>query len=761
MLSADILGQVYEQFLGKVITLSAGHRAQVEDKPEVKKAGGVFYTPTYIVDYIVRQTIGSLIKDIEDYELKLGSKRIERIEERKQASGFGLGIEVTDDKMPKRTLDKVAQLRVLDPACGSGSFLIGAYQFLLDWHLGWYLRTGVSRWAKLKNPPIIHSAKGNWVLSLTERKRILLNNIFGVDIDSQAVEVTKLSLLLKVLEVEGTQAQKTLGLHDRVLPDLGENVKCGNSLIGSDFYAQPGLPAMDAEAHLRINVFDWDGKDGFPEIMKRGGFDAVIGNPPWGAEFSKPGLEYIKARNRDIIVRMIDSFMFFVNKALSILRPDGQIGMILPDVLFYQIDNQNLRHKLLTETTITHALNMGDVFENVTRPTSILIAKVRREHENLVQVADLTKTTKSEKPEALANSQIFETVVQQWLLALPGKMLVTSRLGDYSVYAKMIASPTITLAQMVDEDGIQRGVSPDLKEAFILTQDTADTWNIESTVLRDVITGGRHVRRYRIERPNLKLIYTSRDSDFAKLPNTRAYIDQFRKQITCKEVVDGKHSIYSLHRARDEGIFNKSAKLLGVITEDEIIVALDSSGVFASDGLYLFGVRPEYSLHFVMGVLNSHLFVFIYRLLAIESGRVLAQVKPTILNRLPIRVINPKNKTDQAAHDRIVKLVEQMLKLHQDRAIAKTPHEQTALDRQIAATDKQIDQEVYALYGLTAEEIDLVEGRSVAEPEPSAAADEPASQGSSDRTHDYHSAGGSTGHMVFREEHVEYKTQPS
>ncbi|MDP1589079.1 MAG: type I restriction endonuclease, partial [Prosthecobacter sp.] len=194
--TADILGQVYEQFLGKVITLSPSHKATVEDKPEVKKAGGVFYTPTYIVDYIVRQTVGTLISQIEEHEVKLGARRTEKAQERKQLSGFGAGIDVTDEKMPKRVLDRVAALRVLDPACGSGSFLIGAYQFLLDWHLSWYVRTGTQRWARAKNPPIVQRANGDWVLSLTERKRILLGNIHGVDIDSQAVEVTKLSLLL-------------------------------------------------------------------------------------------------------------------------------------------------------------------------------------------------------------------------------------------------------------------------------------------------------------------------------------------------------------------------------------------------------------------------------------------------------------------------------------------------------------------------------------------------------------------------------------
>ncbi|NHZ71891.1 MAG: N-6 DNA methylase, partial [Aquificales bacterium] len=246
MIPADILGQVYEQFLGKVIRLTAGGRAKIEDKPEVKKAGGVFYTPTYIVNYIVTQTVGKLL------------------EKRKPG--------------PKGS---AAKLTILDPACGSGSFLIGAYQYLLDWYLEQY-KQKPERWAKGRNPAVFKDGKGAWRLTIGERKRILLAHIYGVDIDPQAVEVTKLSLLLKVLEGEmGAALGSQLALlAERALPDLSRNIQCGNSLIGPDFYdgEQLSLGLLDEEEMYRINVFDWGAA--FPNIVGWGGFDAVIGNPP-------------------------------------------------------------------------------------------------------------------------------------------------------------------------------------------------------------------------------------------------------------------------------------------------------------------------------------------------------------------------------------------------------------------------------------------------------------------------------------------------
>ena len=201
VLPADILGHVYERFLGKVIRLTPGRQVKIEEKPEVRKAGGVYYTPTYIVDYIVRQTVGPLLEGKTPAQVGATGR---------------------------------SPLRILDAACGSGSFLLGAYQFLLDWHLIEYLKDS-DRWLKGKRPPLERASGGVLRLSIEERKRILMNNIYGVDIDPQAVEVTKLSLLLKVLEGEGLAPQISLGV-ERVLPDLGRNIKCGNSLIGPDFY---------------------------------------------------------------------------------------------------------------------------------------------------------------------------------------------------------------------------------------------------------------------------------------------------------------------------------------------------------------------------------------------------------------------------------------------------------------------------------------------------------------------------------------------
>ncbi|MCX6866714.1 MAG: Eco57I restriction-modification methylase domain-containing protein, partial [Verrucomicrobia bacterium] len=258
----------------------------------------------------------------------------------------------------------------------SGSFLIVAYQFLLDWYHRYYIAHDPEKLAKGKNPVLVPARGGGWALTTAERKRILLTHIFGVDIDSQAVEVTKLSLLLKVLEGETAQSVQLELIHQRVLPDLGDNIKCGNSLIGSDFYAQPGLPAMDADAHLRVNVFDWDGKDGFPEIMKAGGFDAVIGNPPYVRIQTLPANEvaYLTSTYPSAATGNCDLYVSFVERAYRLLQQGGQLGFIVPNKFLRTDYGVGIRRMVSNAKALKMLVDFGasQVF-NVTIYTCILI----------------------------------------------------------------------------------------------------------------------------------------------------------------------------------------------------------------------------------------------------------------------------------------------------------------------------------------------------------------------------------------------------
>jgi type I restriction-modification system DNA methylase subunit/predicted type IV restriction endonuclease len=662
VLPVEILGNAYEQFLGKVIRITPAHHAKIEEKPEVRKAGGVYYTPQYVVDYILKNTVGKLI--------------------------YG--------KTPKQ----ISNLKICDPACGSGSFLIGAYQYLLDYHKDYYTSNGTQ--TGKRNSPV--TPDGN--LTSAEKKRILLNNIYGVDIDVNAVEVTKLSLLLKCMEgeTETTIAQQQKLWHERILPNLGDNIKSGNSLVDTDFYDA----VLDFGEEKKIKPFNW--QRAFPEVFENGGFDAVIGNPPWGADFSQDLLSYLRERNMEIIVRMIDSFMYFAFKSYKLIKDGGRFGMILPDVLFYQTDNEKLRKFILNHSSIQALLNLGDVFEGVIRPSCIIIfSKLPPNKSNRIITVDITDYKRDNKHIELYNKENYQGILQQDIREIPNLLFVTKNANHFKIINKIKNRKIKKLSEFVDEDGIQRGVSPDLKDAFIVTSGQIDKYNLEKSHLRKVLTGGKQVKRFHILYPDLQLIYTNKQTDFKRIPNICNFINQFKSKITCKEVKQGKHPIYALHRAREEKIFTKPEKLIGVITEDEIVISLDNKQTYTTDGLYLFSVK-NIDAKFLMGILNSKLFVFLYRLTTMEKGRTLAQVKPTIVAEMPIKVIDENIKSEKLIQEEIIRNVNSLLDLYpkvfESRLKNQTEQLQSRIDHHIF----RIDQLVYELYGLTDEEIALVEG---------------------------------------------------
>ncbi|HTP25923.1 MAG TPA: N-6 DNA methylase, partial [Anaeromyxobacteraceae bacterium] len=346
----DVLGQAYERFLGKQIEFTAGG-AGIGPKPLVRKVGGVFYTPTHVVNFIVANTLGPLLAD-------------------KRAGPGGAA----------------SRLRVLDPACGSGSFLIGAYQYLLDWHRDRYLEDGPERHRR----ELFQTTAGTWVLAIDEKKRILANSIFGVDIDEQAVEVTKLSLLLKVLEGESAQTLETqLRLFDdRALPDLSSNIRCGNSLVGSDWAGGPRT-RLDRDVSIPVNPFDW--RSEYREVFETsGGFDAIIGNPPYvslQSGFIAPDLRAYLQAHYGSYERITDYFALFLERSHSLLANGGYCGMIVPSTLLGNLSFTRLRELLLRTTSIRLLVHMSDgVFRDAVVPTCILTTRTPCKLKNVVRV---------------------------------------------------------------------------------------------------------------------------------------------------------------------------------------------------------------------------------------------------------------------------------------------------------------------------------------------------------------------------------------
>ncbi|TWU53684.1 Type IIS restriction enzyme Eco57I [Candidatus Brocadiaceae bacterium B188] len=726
VLSADILGQVYEQFLGKVIRLTAGHRAVVEDKPEVKKAGGVYYTPTYIVDYIVKNTVGRLVNSgLPDVDLPTP----------KSPPGRGLFIPLLRGARGVfKNLKQVSNLKILDPACGSGSFLLGAYNYLLDWHRDWYVADDPEKWSTGRSPTLYQGMGGDWRLTTAERKRILLNNIYGVDIDPQAVEVTKLSLLLKVLEGESEQTivRQLKLFHERALPDLGNNIKCGNSLIGTDFYNPLDPPLLrgnqdiplrkwgegvvtsgivSGEERYRINPFDWETE--FPEIMQTGGFDVVIGNPPYVRQEGLGDLKAYFQRKYTVCHGMADLYAYFIEKGVSLLRDKGIFGYIVANKWMRANYGEPLR-KWLKQQGIAQIIDFGDlpVFQRATTYPCILIIGKDKPSSNFIAVQ--VKTLEFESLDSYVKENHHS--VKLSTLEDKGWSLVDERSNALLNKLKKTGVP---LQEFV-KGKIYYGIKTGLNEAFVIEEETRNRLISEDPKSREIIKPfliGRDVKRYSIEDEGRYLILVpkgwtgQRSSSFAdawkwfnqNYPSIATHLLPFKEK--AEKRYDKGEYWWELRACDYYAEFEKPKIILPDISIRGNFTIDEEGKYYCVNTTYIIQSSDKY----LLGILNSMLITYFYRNLSSTYRGGYLRFIYQYLIQIPICTINFSYSDDRAYHDRMVALVKQMLELHKQSASAKTDHDKTIIQRQIDAIDRQIDQLVYELYGLTDEEIKIVE----------------------------------------------------
>jgi hypothetical protein len=356
------------------------------------------------------------------------------------------------------------------------------------------------------------------------------------------------------------------------------------------------------------------------------------------------------------------------------------------------------------------------VFLHVTRPSCIFTAVKTDQSDLPVRVHDLSHLKPAQKAGALqeSNALRFESQIQQSAIKLlPGKIIPVRRVAEYEIWFEIKRRlGCVELHELVDADGIQRGVSPDLKEAFVVSKSDAERLKLEKGWLRKVVLGG-DIKRFSVNYQDRLVIYVTRNDDPTKFKHICRFIDSHKSEITCKEVKTGKHSIYALHRARDARIFTKQPKLVGVITEDEPVLARDDEGLYATDGAYLFGVKEGVEINYVLGLLNSTLLRFLYRLIATEEKRTLAQVKPAVLGTLPIRMVDRSVAHDCEKQKKIVDLVEDLTTLfrkHQGKLKGE--------DLLVAAKKiRRIDDLVFELYELSDKDRNVIDVEMAPAPE--------------------------------------------
>lgn len=644
VLKPEILGNVYEQFLGKVIRLTPSHRAVVEEKPEVKKAGGVFYTPQYIVDYMIEKTLGRLCKNKKPVQL--------------------------------------SNIRILDPACGSGSFLLGAYTYLLNFHHDYYAKNNPEKW----KDKIYQGTEEQWFLTTREKKRILLNNIYGVDKDSQAVEVTKLSLLLKVLEGERKdilERQQKL-FREKALPDLEDNIKCGNSLIGLDYYAN-GIQTklFGEEDDYRINAFNWANE--FPDIMKSGGFDIVIGNPPYVdiKGMPKDEVDYLFNKYRTSNNR-INLFAVFIEKSFSIMNPKSfAFSMIVPTSLMSQSSYRDLR-ELITENYLIENVvrlpneSFGAAAGNVKVDTAIIVLGNQRRGRHKTEIIGYSGYDRIEEiiPE---QASIHKDISQRDWIANEDYIwnFNTSRL-DNDIISKCQEN-SISLENCVD---FSLGLTPyDKYKGHTEDQIKNRVFHapIKKNKTYQKLLSGNDVARYFIAWGGREWISYG---PWLGAPRELRFFNG--KRILVKQIIDWS-----------------SKRIWASLTGEELYNAQNAFNLVT---------KESWSLEYILGILNSKLMTYYHRKKFLDEYKMRFQ-KLLIKDcrKFPIHLISTSDPFEQKQKKDLINLVNKTLQLNSRKHDMKLGNEISTINRMIETIDAEIDKIIYRLYGLTKDQISIVE----------------------------------------------------
>jgi hypothetical protein len=599
------LGNIYEQYLGHILKKTA-KRAKVTESRARRKEHGIYYTPPYVVDYIVRSALKEILKR----------------------------------KRPK----EVEKIRVLDPACGSGSFLIKSFDILNEY---WKKKDKDYAQAQLDT-----TGQGT---TFTRKVKILQNNIFGVDLDKQAIEIAQLNLLLKIAE-KGHR-----------LPLLQQNIKNGNSLI-------------DDPEVAGIKALKWE--EDFKEIIKEGGFDVVIGNPPWGADISAIEKAYF-GENYSAGKQNMNSFELFLRRSIMLLKEGGVIGFLIPRNFIRSGQYSEIRRIFLENFVIHHIIDFKK-FPEVTQECVTIIATKRvdwnisKKNENNIEVGEGRKILQGvflHLPRYVLNLKLDEKkkIILEKISGgnKLGELINVDRGEEISKKGGVIKCPYCNKWSFASKKDWKKCPSCD-KEFLVVNASKDEIISKEKIELFNPILIGEDFSRYRILGCH--------------------YIDFKREGIKFKSA-----EIY------------KSPKLMMMAVSPIFITAFDESeNIILTKNNYSIKIRKEVDidLKYLLAIFNSKLYRFYQENLYTLGAEYTIFISKEYLKS--VKILNPSNfDTKQKIKcTNLIETVDKLLTLNNrlNEIGDKKTDERSRIDEEIDKTDEEIDNLVYKIYGITEEE---------------------------------------------------------
>jgi Eco57I restriction endonuclease. len=464
---------------------------------------------------------------------------------------------------------------------------------------------------------------------------------------------------------ETLNPQMTLALKEVYLPSLAKNIKCGNSLIGTDFTSQGEM--FDEEAQRKVNPFDWEIE--FEEIVKGGGFDVVIGNPPYRMiqphNTEQIVIDYMRSHYVATEFK-VDLFHLFLQKALNVTKKSGSLSYIIPATILNNVYVEELRKYLQKECLIKLiAVAKEKVFEDADVHTCVIV--FQKDSRTSLRKNNRIQTTSELNAEYASSMPKYDSSLQSDFEELNGN--VWNILVNES-NASLIKKLTKEHKRLSDVTSINRGLITGDRDKYFSNKKKNNKYV--------PIIAGTDVERYYVNDPTEYVLFERPDSAGGCWDKDVHFADH---KIVVRQIgIRPTASILRKPIAVTGNIFTVMAK-------DEVLEL------------------------FILGIINSKITSFYWQIMFNDFKSSFPQVTIFSLSQLPIRTIDFNNPVEKKMHDNLVSLVEKMLELNKQLQKAHFNSEKEPIERQIAATDKKIDELVYTLYGLMEEEIKIVEGK--------------------------------------------------
>ncbi|WP_412070591.1 Eco57I restriction-modification methylase domain-containing protein [Rubrivirga sp. IMCC43871] len=707
VVDARVLGEIYEQFLGNEVVVTGRSRVELKledggvtasdaeadvelrEKPEVAASSGVVTTPPPLADAVVARTLDPLL------------------------AGRGPA--------------DLAELRICDPACGSGSFLLSAYEHLLDHYLRWYAERpadGANR--------TYTDATGALRLTVAERQRILTTHLYGVDKDPQAVEAAKFSLLLKVLEGQPPEAVDAHVNGSRALPDLRANVRHGNSLVDGRFYEYDPSAASNAELLARVAPFDWAG--GFPEVEVAGGFDAIVGNPPYiriqnMVQYAPEEVEYFRSDVSPFTTAdrsNFDEYYLFIERSLDLLRDGGRLGFIVPHKFMTIAAGKALRKRLTEGAHLRDIAHFGthQLFTGRLTYTAIVVMGKEAADRFAFQRVDDPETFLRGGEGATASYAAADFGKEPWGFVNPRAAALFDRvrsatgrrldeIADITAGIQTSADSIYVLDPITTSDGIVT-----FEKRCSTTRENV-TWQVESEVTVPWIQKVQ-VPLFGTPLPNALLLFPYHfengnaeeyleDELQARFPLAWDYLLAHRDRLERRSIRGGNPDVwYRFGRDQHLNTFDGRPKLVWRTLSRGAPYGYDELNVRHGAG----GNGPYYSLFLKPGVDVS-----LFYLLGLLAHPLLEAM---VLSRTSefhgdyyshgkqfVRYL-PVAEADEATHGRIADLTQQLVEATARLAGVLTPMKREQVETQRNALRQTLNREVSTLYGLSDDDLAAV-----------------------------------------------------